>query len=223
MTRRPASSAIAPSGASRVQPAARHRQRRRACRGASAKELPPRPARRPRSPTPRSASRAIAGIDADVRSGLLDDRPSADPAFDPDHVPAAARRQAYEIIVTAFAEGNRKILEGPAEPRRLRRLRRAPSPSARTAASRSTRASSASIKADIVEAEVKSGVRQHHRDASSASSSRQRATRPARCLSGDPQAHQGSDRHLDLQRATCRRPRRWPTRIGGSIATQSPA
>jgi predicted lipid-binding transport protein (Tim44 family) len=49
------------------------------------------------------------GIDADVRRGLLDVA-KADPAFDPDAFLRGAR-QAYEMIVTAFAEGNRKILK----------------------------------------------------------------------------------------------------------------
>lgn len=49
------------------------------------------------------------GIDAEVRSGLLDIA-KADPAFDPDTFLRGAR-QAYEMIVTAFAEGNRKILK----------------------------------------------------------------------------------------------------------------
>ncbi len=49
------------------------------------------------------------GIDADVRRGLLDVA-KLDPAFDPETFIRGAR-QAYEMIVTAFAEGNRKILK----------------------------------------------------------------------------------------------------------------
>jgi predicted lipid-binding transport protein (Tim44 family) len=48
------------------------------------------------------------GLDADVRRGLVDIA-KLDPAFDPDAFLRGAR-QAYEMIVTAFAEGNRKIL-----------------------------------------------------------------------------------------------------------------
>ncbi len=49
------------------------------------------------------------GIDADVRSGLLSVA-KLDPTFDPESFIRGAR-QAYEMIVSAFAEGNRKILK----------------------------------------------------------------------------------------------------------------
>jgi predicted lipid-binding transport protein (Tim44 family) len=49
------------------------------------------------------------GLDADVRRGLLEIA-KLDPAFDPEGFLRGAR-QAYEMIVTAFAEGNRKILK----------------------------------------------------------------------------------------------------------------
>jgi predicted lipid-binding transport protein (Tim44 family) len=49
------------------------------------------------------------GLDAEVRSGLMD-LAKLDPAFDPETFLRGAR-QAYEMIVTAFAEGNRKILK----------------------------------------------------------------------------------------------------------------
>jgi predicted lipid-binding transport protein (Tim44 family) len=49
------------------------------------------------------------GLDAEVRQGLMDIA-KLDPAFDPDAFLRGAR-QAYEMIVTAFAEGNRKILK----------------------------------------------------------------------------------------------------------------
>ncbi len=49
------------------------------------------------------------GLDAEVRNGLLDIA-KLDPAFDPEGFLRGAR-QAYEMIVTAFAEGNRKILK----------------------------------------------------------------------------------------------------------------
>jgi predicted lipid-binding transport protein (Tim44 family) len=49
------------------------------------------------------------GLDSDVRQGLVDIA-KLDPAFDPESFLRGAR-QAYEMIVTAFAEGNRKILK----------------------------------------------------------------------------------------------------------------
>lgn len=52
--------------------------------------------------------RAVAGSNRDVERGLLDIFKS-DPGFDPDQFLRGAK-QAYELIVTAFAEGNRKLL-----------------------------------------------------------------------------------------------------------------
>jgi len=49
------------------------------------------------------------GLDAEVRRKLVDIA-KTDPAFDPEIFIRGAR-QAYEMIVTAFAEGNRKILK----------------------------------------------------------------------------------------------------------------
>jgi predicted lipid-binding transport protein (Tim44 family) len=49
------------------------------------------------------------GLNAEVRDSLLDVA-KLDPAFDPESFLRGAR-QAYEMIVTAFAEGNRKILK----------------------------------------------------------------------------------------------------------------
>jgi len=49
------------------------------------------------------------GLDAEVRRGLLAVA-KLDPAFDPEAFVRGAR-QAYEMIVTAFAEGNRKLLK----------------------------------------------------------------------------------------------------------------
>jgi predicted lipid-binding transport protein (Tim44 family) len=53
--------------------------------------------------------REIAGANQAVVNGLLEIS-RADPSFDPDHFMTGARA-AYEIIVTAFAEGNRKTLK----------------------------------------------------------------------------------------------------------------
>lgn len=55
-----------------------------------------------------SRVRAFAKGDDAVANGLLDIQ-KLDRDFDPEHFVAGAR-QAYEIIVTAFAEGNRKAL-----------------------------------------------------------------------------------------------------------------
>jgi len=54
--------------------------------------------------------KAFPGVDAEVRRGLLEVA-KHDPAFDPEAFIQGAR-QAYELIVTAFAEGNRKLLKG---------------------------------------------------------------------------------------------------------------
>jgi predicted lipid-binding transport protein (Tim44 family) len=81
------------------------------------------------------------GVNEDVRNGLLEIA-KIDPGFEPETFVRGAR-QAYEMIVTAFAEGNRKILKDLLH-RDVLRASRARSPSGRAAASRSTRASSAS-------------------------------------------------------------------------------
>ena len=53
--------------------------------------------------------RTFAGENAALADGLLAVQ-RADPTFDPDGFLRGAR-QAYEMIVTAFAEGNRKVLK----------------------------------------------------------------------------------------------------------------
>ncbi len=52
--------------------------------------------------------RTMAGSNRDVERGLLDIL-KLDSSFDPEHFLKGAK-QAYELIVTAFAEGNRKLL-----------------------------------------------------------------------------------------------------------------
>ena len=54
--------------------------------------------------------RTFAAADPTVTKGMLDIL-KLDPAFDPEHFLAGAK-SAYEMIVTAFAEGNRKALKG---------------------------------------------------------------------------------------------------------------
>lgn len=78
--------------------------------------LPRRGAEEAPSPIPANVStaevkermRTFAGQDESVTQGLLDIL-RHDPDFDPEHFLRGAK-QAYEMIVTAFAEGNRKIL-----------------------------------------------------------------------------------------------------------------
>lgn len=53
--------------------------------------------------------KAFQAVEANARPGLLEIA-KLDPAFDPE-VFVRGARQAYEMIVTAFAEGNRKILK----------------------------------------------------------------------------------------------------------------
>ncbi len=53
--------------------------------------------------------KAYAGGDAAIERGLLE-LSQSDSAFDPKHFVDGAK-QAYEMIVTAFAEGNRKVLK----------------------------------------------------------------------------------------------------------------
>jgi predicted lipid-binding transport protein (Tim44 family) len=53
--------------------------------------------------------KTFPGAEPGVREGLLDIL-KLDPDFNPEHFVRGAR-QAYEMIVTAFAEGNRKILK----------------------------------------------------------------------------------------------------------------
>ncbi len=67
-----------------------------------------------------SATVAAAGVEEKVRTLASGNQPladglmavaRADAGFDPEHFVTGAR-QAYEMIVTAFAEGNRKTLKG---------------------------------------------------------------------------------------------------------------
>ncbi len=95
------------------------------------------------------------GLDAEVRRGLLDIA-KLDPAFDPDAFVRGAR-QAYEMIVTAFAEGNRKILKDLLNRDVYDGFVRAMSE--RESRGEQVDQSFVGInKADIVESEVKSGI-----------------------------------------------------------------
>ena len=98
----------------------RAQQRQREAAGAHSDNVVAMP-RREHHPQPSAAAQegAVAdagecindypGIDAEVREGLLAIA-KLDPNFDPDHFVRGAK-QAYEMIVTAFAEGNRKLLK----------------------------------------------------------------------------------------------------------------
>lgn len=70
---------------------------------------PPRPAQAPTSADVEAKLKAAAAGDNTVEEGLTQIF-RADPSFDPEHFLKGAK-QAYEMIVTAFAEGNRKILK----------------------------------------------------------------------------------------------------------------
>lgn len=100
---------------------ARNEERERAAAAAQASEkvvaLPRRNREEPASepvaettiPGAEARIRTLAGSNDAVQSGLLDIL-DADATFDPEHFLNGAR-QAYEMIVTAFAEGNRKPLK----------------------------------------------------------------------------------------------------------------
>jgi predicted lipid-binding transport protein (Tim44 family) len=95
------------------------------------------------------------GLDAEVRNGLLEIA-KLDPAFDPEGFLRGAR-QAYEMIVTAFAEGNRKILKDLLNRDVYDGFVRAMSE--RESRGEQVDQSFVGInKADIVESEVKSGI-----------------------------------------------------------------
>ena len=97
-------------------------QRARAASAQGQDKIVARPRRdRPEAPADKpAATAAAAGIEEKVRTlasgnesladGLMAIARS-DRTFDPDHFLTGAR-QAYEMIVTAFAEGNRKTLKG---------------------------------------------------------------------------------------------------------------
>jgi len=87
---------------------------------------PPAPAPvAPAPPTPDAESRVkdYPGLAPQVRQGLLDIA-KVDAAFDTEAFIRGAR-QAYEMIVTAFAEGNRKLLKGLLDPEAYRDFDRA--------------------------------------------------------------------------------------------------
>ena len=99
--------------------------------------------------------KAFPGVNAEVRRGLLEIA-QRDPAFDPEAFVQGAR-QAYELIVTAFAEGNRKLLKGLLSNDVYDGFTRAISD--RDARGEQVDQSFVGInKADILESEVKSGI-----------------------------------------------------------------
>ena len=74
------------------------------------REEAPKPAEEPRSTAAAEERvRAIAGADASVERGLMD-IVRVDPSFEPDGF-LKGGKVAYELIVTAFAEGNRRSLK----------------------------------------------------------------------------------------------------------------
>ncbi len=102
-----------------------------------------------------SRVRAFAKGDDDITRGLLEIQ-KLDRDFDPEHFVAGAR-QAYEIIVTAFAEGNRKALKDLLN----REVLESFTESIAEREKRGERIEQNFVgidKADILEAEVKSGI-----------------------------------------------------------------
>jgi predicted lipid-binding transport protein (Tim44 family) len=99
--------------------------------------------------------KTIGGEDSPVTKGLLEIL-KLDAAFDPEHFQSGAR-QAYEMIVTAFAEGNRKTLRELLSPAVYDSFSRAISD--REARGDQIDQSFVGIsKADIIEAEVEKGA-----------------------------------------------------------------
>jgi len=99
--------------------------------------------------------KAFPGVNAEVRRGLLEVA-KRDSTFDPEAFVQGAR-QAYEMIVTAFAEGNRKLLKGLLSNEVYDGF--AGAISNREARGEQVDQSFVGInKADIVESEVKSGI-----------------------------------------------------------------
>ncbi len=99
--------------------------------------------------------RTFAAADPTVTKGMLDIL-KLDPAFDPEHFLAGAK-SAYEMIVTAFAEGNRKALKGLLN----RDVFEGFSTAIADRESRGEQIDQSFVginKADILEAEVKSGI-----------------------------------------------------------------
>jgi predicted lipid-binding transport protein (Tim44 family) len=109
---------------------------------------------------------AAADVEARIRSSVSDRDVAeglvaiyrADPNFTPEHFISGAR-QAYEMIVTAFAEGNRKVLKGLLSREVFEGFQTAISE--REARGEQIDQSFVGInKADIVEAELKNGSAQ---------------------------------------------------------------
>lgn len=99
--------------------------------------------------------KAFPGVNTEVRNGLLEIA-KRDPAFDPEAFVQGAR-QAYEMIVTAFAEGNRKLLKSLLSKEVYDGFTRAMSE--REDRGEQIDQSFVGInKADIVESDVKSGI-----------------------------------------------------------------
>ena len=134
-------------------------------------------------------------VEAGARNGLIEIA-RLDPAFDPDTFIRGAK-QAYEMIVTAFAEGNRKLLKDLLS----RDVYEGFTGAITDRESREEQVDQSFVgidKADILDSEVKSGIASitvrfvsqlisATRDKAGADHQRRSA------------AHQGSDGHLDVQ------------------------
>ena len=139
--------------------------------------------------------KGLAAGNAGIAKGLVD-IVRADETFDPDTFLKGARA-AYELIVTAFAEGNRKTLKNLLSREVYDGF--AGAITERESRGEQVDQSFVGIKsADIFEAELKNGMAQVTVKFVSEliSATRDKARRGDR---GRPEAHQGSDRHLDLR------------------------
>ena len=138
--------------------------------------------------------RGMAAGNTGIANGLVD-IVRADATFDPDTF-LEGRRAAYEIIVTAFAEGNRKTLKGLLSREVYDGF--AGAISDRESRGEQVDQSFVGIKsADIVEAELKNGTAQVTVKFVSELISATR-DRGGEVDQRRPQAHQGGDRHLDV-------------------------
>jgi predicted lipid-binding transport protein (Tim44 family) len=102
----------------RVEQRRREAQTQKTAAAAQSDKVVALPRRNEREPEPADADVSVAEVEARIKSFAGADTVLADgltnilkldPQFDPEHFLRGAR-QAYEMIVTAFAEGNRRML-----------------------------------------------------------------------------------------------------------------
>jgi predicted lipid-binding transport protein (Tim44 family) len=124
-------------------------------RQAAADGSPPPPAVPAATADVEARYQSVAGGNVAIRNGLIAIN-KTDPTFDPDHFMAGAK-QAYEMIVMAFAEGNRRILKDLLSPDVFERF--AGAIADREGRSEQMDQSFVGInKAEIMEAEIRQGT-----------------------------------------------------------------